>query len=93
MKRFSKIAPISPVLVFLKEGWAHSELSFWGKLKASVKVYRDLCKQEKFRLSTIFVYNLAYYPFLISMIYGVRKLLACPEVSGATFLHISVNLR
>jgi membrane protein insertase Oxa1/YidC/SpoIIIJ len=24
MKRFSKIAPISPVLVFLKEGWAHS---------------------------------------------------------------------
>jgi len=44
-------------------------------------------------MSTIFVYNLAYYPLLISMIFGIRKLLACPELSGATFLHITVNLK
>lgn len=45
MKRFSKIGPISPLLVFLKEGWAHSTLPFFRKLTASIKVYRDLCKQ------------------------------------------------
>jgi len=92
MKRFSKLAPISPVLVFLKEGWQHSQLPFFSKLTASLRVYRDLCRQENFRLSTIFVYNFAYYPLLISMIYGIRQLLACPEVSGATFLHITVTL-
>lgn len=90
MKRFSKLGPVSPALVFLKDAWKNSELGFWGKVGSSVKIYRDICRQENFRLSTVFVYNLAYYPLLISMIYGIRKLLASPELSGATFLHITV---
>ena len=45
MKRFSKIGPVSPVLVYLKEAWKFSELSFWEKLKNSIKIYRDICKQ------------------------------------------------
>jgi membrane protein insertase Oxa1/YidC/SpoIIIJ len=90
MKRVSRIGPVAPAFVFLKDAWKFSELGTWGKIKSSIKIYRDICRQEKFRLSTIFVYNLAYYPILISMIFGIRKLLACPELSGATFLHISV---
>ena len=45
MKRFSKIGPVSPVLVYLKEAWKFSELGFWAKLKNSIKIYRDICKQ------------------------------------------------
>ena len=78
MKRFSKIGPVSPALVFLKDAWKYSEQPFWKKIWSSVKVYRALCKQEKFRISTVFVYNLAYYPLLISMIYGIRQLLSIP---------------
>ena len=92
MKRVSRIGPVAPAFVFLKDAWQHSSLSTWGKIKSSINIYRDICRQENFRLSTIFVYNLAYYPILISMIFGIRKLLACPELSGAPFLHISVLL-
>lgn len=45
MKRFSKIGPVSPALVYLKEAWKFSELGFWEKLKNSLKIYRDICKQ------------------------------------------------
>lgn len=77
-------------MVFLKEAWGYSELGFWQKLKHSVRVYRELAKQEKFRFSTIYVYNLAYYPLLISMILGVRQILGTPEAKGASFLYITV---
>lgn len=90
MKRFSKIGPVAPVLVFLKEAWSYSEMGFWSKLKQSIRVYRELAKQEKFRFSTIYVYNLAYYPLLISMILGVRQTLGAPEAKDATFLYITV---
>ena len=90
MKRFSRIAPVSPVLVLLRDAWKHSEKGFWGKVGASWQVYRALCRQEGFRLSTVFVYNLAYYPLLISMIYGIRQILSVPEIGGSGFLWISV---
>jgi membrane protein insertase Oxa1/YidC/SpoIIIJ len=45
MKRFSKMGPVSPVFVFLKDSWKYSEYGFWKKVSCSVKVYRDICKQ------------------------------------------------
>lgn len=45
MKRISRIGPVSPALVFLKDAWKYSELSTWGKIKSSVKIYREICKQ------------------------------------------------
>lgn len=93
MKRFSKLGPVAPALVFLKQAWGYSELGFFQKLKHSIKIYRDICKQEKFRLSTVFVYNAAYYPLLISMIFGIRKTISSPEAEGSTFLYITVILK
>ena len=45
MKRMSKIGPVAPVFVFLKDTWEYSELSTWGKIKSSIKIYRDVCRQ------------------------------------------------
>lgn len=45
MKRFAKIAPVSPALVFLKDTWKYSELGLWRKFLACAKIYRDISKQ------------------------------------------------
>jgi len=36
------------------------------------------------------VYNMAYYPILISMIFAIRKLLSQPEIANSTFLYLNV---
>lgn len=67
-------------------------MSKWEKIKTVIGLYRSISKQEKIRLSTIFVYNMAYYPMLISMIFSMRKLLSEPEVANTVFLHLNVNI-
>lgn len=89
MKRVSRIGPIAPVLVHVKEGWKHSSLPLWKKLLQAVRIYRMVSKQEKFRLMSIFIYNLAYYPLLITMVYSIRSVLAEPQLASATFLHLT----
>ena len=89
MKRMSKIGPIWPILVHLKEGWKTSELPFWRKLFSSLKIYRMVSKQENFRILSIFIYNLVYYPFLITMIFAIRNVLGDPLLAQVGFLHLS----
>ena len=45
MKRISKIGPIWPVLLHLKEGWKHSSLSTPSKLLHIASIYRMVSKQ------------------------------------------------
>lgn len=84
------MGPVAPIFLFMKETWNDSELPLKKKILLALKVYNGTCKLQKFRLSTIFVYNIAYYPFLITMIYSVRKVISCPEMANASFAHITV---
>lgn len=45
MKRMSKIGPIAPVFVFIKDTWRQSNLPFWQRLKLVAKTYRAISKQ------------------------------------------------
>lgn len=85
----SKVGPIWPILVHIKEGWKTSSLPFWSRLSASVGIYRMVSKQEKFRFLSVFVYNLVYYPLLITMIYSIRNVLGDPLLSEVSFLHLN----
>jgi len=40
MKRISKIAPIAPVFVFIKDTWKHSDLTFFKKSVLIQKIYQ-----------------------------------------------------
>lgn len=90
MKRFSKLGPIAPAFVHIKDLWKLSSMTRWEKISTAIKTYRSISLNEKFRLSTIFVYNIVYYPLLISMILSIRKVLGDPAAANATFLHITV---
>lgn len=91
MKKMSRMGPVWPVLAHVKESFKDSNLPFFKRVISALKIYRSLCKQEKVRMSTIFIYNMFYYPFLITMIYSLRGLLAIDAVSQTSFLHLQVK--
>lgn len=55
-------------------------------------MYGKLSLKENFRLKSVFVYNLAYYPILICMIFSLRSLFAIDAVAQAGFLYLHVQL-
>jgi hypothetical protein len=57
-----------------------------------MKIYRLLAIQENFRMRSVFVYNLAYYPAMIIMIYSFRGLLSFDDVNCTGFLYLDVNI-
>lgn len=92
MKKISRIGPVWPIFAHIKEGWRDSDLSLANKIKMSWQLYRKLAIQENFRLRSVFVYNLAYYPILICMIFSLRSLLSIDVVAQSGFLHLAVSL-
>lgn len=90
MKKMSRIGPVSPIFVFFKDIWKQSNLSTYRKMQLIWSMYGKLAKQENFRLRSVFVYNLAYYPLLISMIFSLRSLLSIEAVAQSGFLYLNV---
>lgn len=92
MKKLSRIGPVSPIFVFLKDTWKQSDLPTMKKIQLCWRMYGKLAKQENFRLRSVFVYNLAYYPLLISMIFSLRSLLSIEAVAQSGFLYLNVDV-
>lgn len=42
-------------------------------------------------MRSVFVYNMAYYPILITMVFSLRSILAVPEIANSGFLYITVT--
>lgn len=93
MKKMSRVGPVWPVFAHLKETWKQSSLPTSQKFKLFFQIYKKLAIQEGFKMRSIFVYNLAYYPILISMVFSLRNILSTEAVGSSGFLYLNVMKR
>lgn len=89
MKKMSKFGPVWPILVHLKEGFKTSNFKRFTNIVSVYNIYKFISKSEKIRIRSIFIYNLAYYPLLITMVYAIRNVLGDPLLSDASFLYLN----
>lgn len=92
IKRISKIAPLSPVLIHLKDTYKSSNCGFFKKAYYSIQAFRTILIDQNLHFMRTFIFNIVHFPIILTMIYTIRKLIAEPEVGAYSFLHITVNI-
>ena len=92
IKRISRIAPLSPVLIHIKDAFKSSSLPIHKRGHLAFQAIRTILKKQNLQMFRTFIYNIIHFPIIISMIYTIRKLLAEPEIGSISFLHLKVSI-
>lgn len=78
IKRVSKIAPLSPVFIHLKDAFKSSNWGFVKKSYTSIQAFRTILIDQNLNFMRTFIFNIIHFPIIITMIYTIRKLIAEP---------------
>ena len=91
MRRVSQLAPVSPVLVQLKNIWKVSSLPFRSKFWLSFKAGYQIIKGQNLKLYRLYIYNILNIPLIVTMVYSIRRLISEEQVANTSLLYIPVQ--
>lgn len=91
MRRVSQLAPVSPVLVQLKNTYKVSNLPFRKRFWLTIKAGYQIIKGQNLKFYRLYIYNLLNIPIIITMVYAIRRLLSEEQVASTSLLHIPVQ--
>lgn len=91
MRRISQLAPVSPVLVQLKNSFRVSKLPLRSKIWNSGLAAFQIIKGQNLKFYRLYLYNIFNIPLIVTMVYSIRRLLSEEAVASTSLLYIPVT--